>query len=130
MIDRRILLSPRILLSRRTLPIHVLKLISEFSKPVTRPDWRTFERKINTIFFIQSIEQFNKFNVYKLVKQNMAMSHFYIAYHHIYYFGIESYTTLHSEDKRVVLSNKILNKRYESYKNYVFMHLHGFINRI
>ena len=118
------------LLPLNLLPLNAINLIREYSKPLTRPDWKTFERKINTVCFIQSIEKFNKFIVFKLVKQNMSMSHFYIAYHHIYYFGIDSYTTLHSEDKRVILSNKILNKRYESYKNYVFMHLHGFINRI
>ena len=105
------------------LPNHILKLISEYSKPLSRPDWRTFERKINTESFIQNIEKFNIRPVFKVVKQNMIMSHFHIAYHHIYYFGIESYIELYSEDKNVVLSNKILNKRYESYKNYVFMHL-------
>ena len=116
------------LLLNHMLPSNVLKLISEYSKPVTRPDWRTFQRTLDTVCFIQNIEKFNTFNIFKLVKQNMVMSHFYIAYHHIYYFGIESYIALYSEDKIVVLSNKILNKRYESYKNYVFMHLHGLKN--
>jgi hypothetical protein len=110
------------------LPNHILKLISEYSKPLSRPDWRIFQRKINTESFIQNIEKFNTQPVFKVVKQNMVMSHFYIAYHHIYYFGIESYIALYSEDKNMVISNKILNKRYESYKNYVFMHLHGFNN--
>lgn len=112
--------------SHRILPKHILKLISEYSKPITRPDWRTFQRTLDTIYFIQNIEKFNTRPVFKIVKTNMVMSHFHIAYHHIYYFGIESYIALYSEDKNIVLSNKILNKRYESYKNYVFMHLHGF----
>jgi hypothetical protein len=107
------------------LPNHILKLISEYSKPLTRPDWRTFERKINTVYFIQSIEKYNELRVFQLVKDNMFMSHFYIAYHHIYYFGITSYITFYREDKNVVLSNKILDTRNESYKNYLFIHFHG-----
>jgi hypothetical protein len=107
------------------LPNHILKLISEFSKPLTRPDWRTFERTLNTMCFIQSIEKFNTRPVFKVVKNNMIDSHFYIAYHHIYYFGITSYITLYREDKNVVLSNKLLNSRNESYKNYLFMHFYG-----
>ncbi len=110
------------------LPTNVLKIISEYSKPVTRPDWRTFQRKIHTVCFIQNIEKYNTLNVFKVVKQNMVLSHFHIAYHHIYYFGIESYITLYNENPKLILSNKILNKRNESYKNYVFMHLHGFNN--
>jgi hypothetical protein len=110
------------------LPNNVLKLISEYSKPLSRPDWRTFIRKINTVYFIQSLEKYNVKNVFILAKQNMNMSHFYTAYHHIYYFGIKDYIVLYKEDINVILSNKWLYNRNESYKNYEFMYLYSVKN--
>ena len=107
------------------LPLNAIKLISEYSKPVTRPDWRTFKRQIDTRYFIQCLEKYNELSVFQLVKNNMVTSHFYVAYHHIYYYGITSYITLYREDKNVVLSNKLLDARNESYKNYLFMHFYG-----
>ena len=41
--------------SSRQLPCSALQLISEYSKPITRPDWRTFPRTITkNIFFYES----------------------------------------------------------------------------
>ena len=104
------------------LPSRALQLIHEYSKPVTRPDWRTFQRKIHTIYFIQSIEIFNELNVFKIVKKNMLLSQFYIAHRHIYYYGITSYVALFNEDINVILSNKWLNKCNEAYINYMCLH--------
>ena len=47
------------------LPLNAIKLISEYSKPVTRPDWRTFKRQIDTPYFIQCLE---KMSVKPIVK--------------------------------------------------------------
>ena len=50
------------------LPLNAKKLISEYSKPVTRPDWRTFERKLNTVSFISQIVLEYKIKVFRLVR--------------------------------------------------------------
>jgi hypothetical protein len=103
------------------LPTRALKLIHEYSLPITRPDWKTFKRPINIVYFIERVSQYNRRRVFQLVKKNMVVSPFYIAYNHIYYNGVQSYSIVYSEDIKHVLSNKWLNKRNECYKNFVFI---------
>jgi hypothetical protein len=122
------------------LPKHILKLISEYSKPVTRPDWRTFKRQIDTPYFIQCLEKHYIKKALVIGRLNMEQSSFYIAYHHIYYFGIQDYIYAYYINLnhnylfikegliRDVLSNKLLNQRNESYNNYEFMRLYGVRN--
>lgn len=120
------------------LPLNAIKLISEYSKPVTRPDWRTFKRQIDTPYFIQCLEKHHINKALVIGRLNMAQSSFYIAYHHIYYFGIKDYIYAHHYINlnhkyffnkecliRDVLSNQLLNQRNESYKHYEFMRLYG-----
>ena len=122
------------------LPLNAIKLISEYSKPVTRPDWRTFKRQIDTPYFIQCLEKHHINKALVIGRLNMAQSSFYIAYHHIYYFGIKDYiylkyinldhNYLFNEEGilRDILSNKLLNQRNESYKKYEFIRLYGLRN--
>ena len=60
------------------LPINALKLISEYSKPLTRGDWRTFERVITKDKYIIEIDTLYKFKntsrLYKLVHTNMHLN--------------------------------------------------------
>ena len=51
----------------RALPCRALELISEYSKPITRPDWRTFPRTITkNIFFYESLNE----GLYNIVRKN------------------------------------------------------------
>ena len=122
------------------LPNHILKLISEYSKPLTRPNWRTFKRQIDTPYFIQCLEKHYINKALVIGRLNMEQSSFYIAYHHIYYYGIQDYiyayyinlnhNYLFNKEGliRDVLSNKLLNQRNESYKKYEFIRLYGLRN--
>jgi hypothetical protein len=60
------------------LPYKALNLIREYSKPLTRPDWHTFERSITTNIFINEIDTLYKFerncSLYKLVHTNMHVN--------------------------------------------------------
>jgi hypothetical protein len=62
----------------RALPCRALHLISEYSKPITRGDWRTFERDITTNVFIHEIDTLYKFEntcaLFKLVHTNMHVN--------------------------------------------------------
>ena len=62
----------------RALPCRALHLIREYSKPITRPDWRTFERSITTNIFINEIDTLYKFErdcaLFKLVYTNMRVN--------------------------------------------------------
>ena len=51
------------------LPSHNLLLISEYSKPLTRPDWRTFTRTITHDIFINDSDKLNTGNTIKLYKK-------------------------------------------------------------
>lgn len=102
----------------RLLPLRALHLISEYSKPLTRPDWRTFnplipiEEYIYTIRYGLSIKNTNLLN---LVSTNMAESDFYKAFEHIYFFGIDSYILKYELNKKDVLSNKKIYHQNELY---------------
>lgn len=60
------------------LPLRSLLLIGEYSKPLTRPDWRTFERPITGSIYINEIDALYKFKrtcaLFKLVHRNMHVS--------------------------------------------------------
>ena len=62
----------------RALPCRALHLISEYSKPITRGDWRTFERAITTNLFINEIDTLYNFEknraLFKLVHTNMHLN--------------------------------------------------------
>ena len=108
----------------KMLPIRVLTLINEFSKPVTRPDWRTFERILTIENYMFNIEyKYCKFKlshpIYSLVLQNIYASDFYTSYQHIYNWGIDSYINAYGGNKNVLLSNKSLNHQQNLY---LFMH--------
>jgi hypothetical protein len=62
----------------RTLPFRALKLISEYSKPITRGDWRTFTRITMETYIKDKDKLFNLKNnrLYELVHRNM--------YEHLY----------------------------------------------
>ena len=57
------------------LPYYALKLISEYSKPLTRPDWRTYKRSISWNIYMNEIDALYDFDntncLFKLVHTNM-----------------------------------------------------------
>jgi hypothetical protein len=104
-----------------SLPYLAILLIREYSKPLTRPDWRTFTRTITMETYIKDINKITRFktySLYKLVLTHMRQSPFYILYHHLYCFGIDDYLKTYGGDKTRILSNTILNARNESYLEY------------
>jgi hypothetical protein len=108
------------------LPSRVIQLIHEYSLPVTRPDWKIFERKIKTTAFIDQIMNYQqhkiykKKNIFKLVYNHMRETDFVIAYYYIYSYGIQMYIMKFGGEERIILSNKILHDRYKLYKSYVY----------
>ena len=62
----------------RALPCRALHLIREYSKPLTRPDWRTFERSITSNIFIHEIDTLYRLKrtcaLFKLVHTNTHMN--------------------------------------------------------
>lgn len=60
------------------LPCRALHLISDYSKPITRPNWRTFERAITNNVFINEIDTLYNFEknreLFKLVHTNMHLN--------------------------------------------------------
>ena len=105
----------------RSLPLRVLLIISEYSKPLTRPDWRTCKCLISIEEYIYAIHYrcfINKLNspLLNLISNNIAETDFYKAYNYIYYFGIDSYVLKYNLNKQDILSNKILNHQNNLYE--------------
>jgi len=101
------------------LPSRALHLIRAYSKPLTRPDWRTCNCLISIEEYIYSIQYkyyINNTRLITLISSNIDDTDFYKAYNHIYYFGIHSYILKYNVDKEYILSNKILNHQNELYK--------------
>ncbi len=102
------------------LPHHILRLISEYSKPITRPDWRTFERTItieHLIYFLKT--KYPPTLLYFMVSQNLFQSSFFIAYRFIRDWGINEYIFQYGGNAQELLSNKSLsfqNSLYDLYK--------------
>ena len=59
---------PSIALPSIALPSRAVELIREYSKPLTRPDWRTFPR-ITTKIFMDDILEINK-KLYNIICKN------------------------------------------------------------
>jgi hypothetical protein len=100
------------------LPYRALLLIREYSKPLTRPDWRTCNRLIRIEEYIYTIRYrllIKNTKLLNLISNNIATSDFYIAFDHIYFFGIESYVLKYELNKKDVLSNKKLNHQNNLY---------------
>ena len=64
-------------LDSRTLPNRALSLISEYSKPMTRPDWRKSKPIVETYsLFISVINEYSALNDYIL--SNICLTDWYL----------------------------------------------------
>ena len=101
------------------LPLNAKKLISEYSKPLSRQDWRTFERTINPNLFIEDIIDttiLKRTSLFLRVHINMRCSTFYEMYVHIEYSGIDSYIRWYGGCKETILSNRWLAIKQKDYE--------------
>ena len=103
----------------RTLPSSVLQIIHDFSKPVTRPDWKTFERTINPNLFIEETLDaaiLTGAPLFFNLRKNMRCSTFYLMYIHIEYRGVDSYIQYFGGCKETILSNRWLAIKQKDYE--------------
>jgi len=101
------------------LPLNATKLIHEYSLPLTRPDWRTFERAINPNLFIEEIIDttvLKRSPLFFRVHINMRCSTFYLMYVQIEYNGINTYIQLYGGCKETILSNRWLAIKQKDYE--------------
>ena len=106
-------------LPKNSLPLKARKLISEYSKPLTRPDWRTFERAINPNLFIEEILDMLILKITPLffrLRTNMRGSTFYLMYIHIEYRGVDSYINYFGGCRKTILSNRWLAIKQKDYE--------------
>ena len=101
------------------LPINALQLISEYSKPVTRGDWRTFTR-ITKESYIKEIDRLYKFKnnckLYKLVLTNM----------HVHIDKV-LYDMSQDELDDFILGTSIIKKHINLYKNKYLIILYAYV---
>ena len=106
------------------LPSHILSLIREYSKPLTRSDWRTFERTITIEHFIYFLKpNYCPTLLYFMVSQNMFQSNFYIAYKFIRNWGVDEYVSQYGGNVQELLSNNSLSFQNSIYNIYKYEYL-------
>ena len=114
------------ILPLRVLPSYILRVISEYSKPITRPDWRICG-KIRLIDFVECINTTIsrlvtniKFkSLIKIVDTNFKQSEMYIIGYDIYMNGIEHYIKFSQDDLSYISKQPYLMLQQEySYINF------------
>jgi hypothetical protein len=83
-------------LPSRTLPLRAIQLISEYSKPVTRADWR-YSRPIITVFRLYlTVCPYKSLLQYGIL-MNISCSHWFEMYLYIKHNGIYKYCQLYDK---------------------------------
>ena len=91
----------------RVLPLRVLHIIKEYSRPLTKPDWRKSKPIITTyrLYLQILIYRFKYYNLSCIILNNIQQTDWYDMYAFIKIKGINSYYK--RDDK--VYSSKILH---------------------
>ena len=95
-------------LQSHALPNRALKLISEYSKPLTRPDWRTFIRTLSKKIFLKEIQKLNNCNtlgIYTIVNK----------YDYIYAMSAQELNEYKNNQKKIKMRQLELNLKKEDY---------------
>ncbi len=77
------------------LPINVLHMISEYSKPLTRPDWRTIKKMTQYRLFLDIQNNIYKKRLYYNAYKSMETTDWFYTLNYISRLGIESYIHKH-----------------------------------
>ena len=100
------------------LPSRALQLIRDYVRPVTRSDWRTFERPITPEIFIEQLRDLtilHKNKLFMTAYLNMRYSDFHTMYIWIEISGIDSYIYFNGGCREEILSNRWLYKQQRAY---------------
>lgn len=105
-------------LNYAVLPVRVLQLIHDYVRPVTRSDWRTFERRITPDLFITEIRDLtilHKKNLFRTAYMNMRYSDFHTMYIWLEISGVDSYIHFNGGCREEILSNRWLAQQQRAY---------------
>ena len=95
-------------LPHRALPSRAVQLISEYSKPLTRPDWRTFIRLLSKKIFLKEIQKLNNCNtlgIYTIVNK----------YDYIYAMSAQELNEYKNNQKKIKIRQLELNLKKEDF---------------
>lgn len=110
------------MLSGRALPSRALLLISEYSKPLTRADWRQSKPIITTyqmylkMKYLFDIEFTGEELLYYRVLCKIIDTEWYYAYTYVSKYGLSNYTRI-SISKHVLKMDGIKDADYSHYTN-------------
>ena len=108
-------------LLNKVLPIQALTLISEYSKPLTRPDWKT-KPVIDFLTFYQNLRRRQKYNVicdliYKIHNHNNTLTIYYTFLNNITIVRREDYELKRNENQLRAEKYKISKEEYDIRSN-------------
>ncbi len=78
----------------RALPCRALHLIREYSRPMTRPDWRESKPIISTYLLylqVKNIKFANAKSIEQIILYNISNTEWYFVYVYISYHGLSEY---------------------------------------
>ena len=109
-------------LPSKVLPSRALTLISEYSKPMTRPDWRT--KRIMTTFSMyadfrkkQLWGQKNFWrHLYSIILHNIEKTDWFTKYKYVLEIGTHSYINNHKVSSLEIVELEELQKNISKYK--------------
>jgi len=110
---------PNCVMSNCVMPLRALHLIQEYVRPLTRPDWRTFERTINPDIFITQLRDLtilHKSELFMTAYINMRHSEFHTMHTWIEFSGVDSYIYFNGGCRESILSNKWLAQQQRVYE--------------
>ena len=79
------------------LPINVLRLIKEYSKPVTRPDWRMIRNLTQYRLFLDIKNDIYTKSLYYNAYKSLETTDWFYILNYISLFGIETYINKHKK---------------------------------
>ncbi len=79
------------------MPINVIRIIKEYSKPLTRPDWRTIRNLTQYRLFLDIKNDICNKSLYFNAYKSMEKTDWFYTLNYISRLGIESY--IHSHNK-------------------------------
>jgi hypothetical protein len=95
----------------RSLPCRALSLIREYSRPLTRPDWRKSKPIITTYKLLLEIcsnkkENRRRMRLLKTILKNIKKTNWFWIYNHIKYFGLRDFYIMYYEKYGVKYYNR------------------------
>ena len=104
----------------KELPIRALVLISQYSKPMTNPQWKSLHKLLNYTLITDIYKLLNKGPVFRKVLHNCIDTEWFNKFKTVAQFGISIYNEPYN--KNIEIAHKIYISKYVKWCDYNLFH--------